>query len=227
VNPYHILVIDTEEDLCEILRFNLMNEGYIVDVAYSAEEALLKNLENYNLLLLDVTLGQISGFKMVHILRNRPEISNTSYIFLTARDNENDRLTGFTLGADDYIIKPFSMQELLARINAITRRINNNKSQLAKIISYDRLNMNLTKKQVYLGGDEITFTKKEFEILKLFIENKNRLFKREELLSLVWSEEAFVLNRTIDVNITRIRKKIGTYGKNIITKLGLGYYFEG
>ena len=158
---------------------------------------------------------------------NDPTTTGTPIIFLTARNSENDLLTGFSLGAEDYITKPFSIRELLARINAVVSRINVNKMTTIKIISYDKLNMNLTNKQVLLGNDEIKFTKKEFEILKLFIENKNRLFSREELLSRVWSEEAFVLNRTIDVNITRIRKKIGPYEKNIVTKLGLGYCFEG
>ena len=227
MNPYHILIVDEEENLCEILRYNLINEGYLVDVAYSAEEALKKNIQNYNLLLLDVVLGKISGFKLAHILRSNPGTAAISMIFLTGRGSENDRLTGFNLGADDYITKPFSVLELLARIKAVVRRINSKKNPSIEVISYDRLNINLTNKQVVLEGEEIRFTRKEFEILKLFIENKNRLFTREELLTLIWNEEAFVLNRTIDVNITRIRKKIGRYEKNIVTKLGLGYCFEG
>jgi two-component system alkaline phosphatase synthesis response regulator PhoP len=227
MNSYHILVVDDDEDLCEILRFNLINAGYQVDIAYSAEEALLRNIEDYHLLILDVMLGETSGFKMAHIIRNDPRTTATPIIFLTARDSENDLLTGFNLGADDYITKPFSVRELMARVNAIIGRINAKRMSTTQMISYDRLNMNLTNKQVVLEGEEIRFTKKEFEILKLFIENKNRLFTREELLARVWKEEAFVLNRTIDVNITRIRKKIGPYEKNIVTKLGLGYCFEG
>jgi len=227
MNPYHILIVDEEENLCEILRYNLINEGYLVDVAYSAEEALKKNIQNYNLLLLDVVLGKISGFKLAHILRSNPGTAAISMIFLTGRGSENDRLTGFNLGADDYITKPFSVLELLARIKAVVRRINSKKNPSIEVISYDRLNINLTNKQVILEGEEIRFTRKEFEILKLFIENKNRLFTREELLARIWNEEAFVLNRTIDVNITRIRKKIGPYDKNIVTKPGLGYCFEG
>jgi len=164
---------------------------------------------------------------MAHIIRSNPLTASTPIIFLTTRNSENDRLTGFSLGADDYISKPYSFRELLARVNAVVNRINFKRTSSIRIISYERLNMNLTNKQVLIEGDEIKFTKKEFEILKLFIENKNRLFTREELLARVWSEEAFVLNRTIDVNITRIRKKIGSYDKNIVTKLGLGYCFEG
>jgi len=177
--------------------------------------------------LIEVVLGEISGFKMAHIIRSNPKTASAPIIFLTARNSENDRLTGFSLGADDYITKPFSVRELLARVNAVVSRINLKKTSSIKVISFDRLNMNLTNKQVLIEGDEIKFTRKEFEILKLFIENRNRLFTREELLARVWSEEAFVLNRTIDVNITRIRKKIGPYEKNIVTKLGLGYCFEG
>lgn len=225
--PYKILVVNEEEDLCEILRFNLVNEGYLVDIAYSAEEALQKDLQIYNLVLLDVALGLISGFKLAHIIRNEPKTINTPIVFLTARNSENDRLTGFSLGADDYITKPFSVRELLARIHAIISRINPIKMSTIKLISYEGLNLNLTNKQVILEGEDIWFTKKEFEILKLLIENRNRVFKREELLAHIWNEESFVLNRTIDVNITRIRKKIGVYGKNIVTKLGLGYCFEG
>jgi two-component system alkaline phosphatase synthesis response regulator PhoP len=227
MNRYHILIVDEEEDLCEILRYNLINEGYLVDVVYSAEEALMKDMQEYNLLLMDVLLGEISGFKLAHILRSNPKTAFISIIFLTGRDSENDRLTGFNLGADDYITKPFSLLELLARIKAVVKRFNFKKHPSTEIISFNRLNINLTNKQVILEGEEIRFTKKEFEILKLFIENKNRLFTREELLTLIWNEEAFVLSRTIDVNITRIRKKIGPYEKNIVTKPGLGYCFEG
>jgi len=227
MNPYLVLVVDDDEDLCEILRFNLINEGYQVDIAYSAEEAMQKNLQDYHLIVLDVMLGDISGFNMAHTMRNDPKTMTTPIIFLTARDSENDRLTGFNLGADDYITKPFSVRELMARIHAVITRINIKKMSIMQMVSYDRLNMNLTNKQVILEGEEIRFTKKEFEILKLLIENKNRLFTREELLARVWNEEAFVLSRTVDVNITRIRKKIGCYDKNIVTKLGRGYCFEG
>jgi len=227
MNPYHILIVDNEEDLCETIRFNLMKEGYQVDVAYSAEEALLTNIQEYNLILLDVILGEISGFKMAHMIRNDPKTAATPIIFLTSRDSENERITGFSLGADDYITKPFSVRELIARINAIIRRINANRIASIKVISYDRMILNLSNKQVIVDGNQIRFTKKEFEILRIFLENKNRLFTREEILMRVWPEDAYVLNRTIDVNITRIRKKIGFYEKNIVTRLGLGYCFEG
>lgn len=227
MNPYRILVVDDEEDLCEILQFNLETEGYQVDVAYSAEEALKKNITDYNLLLLDVMMGEMSGFKMARVLRENPATASTPIIFLTAKDSETDRLTGFNIGADDYISKPFSIREVLARVKAVIRRVENKKTVVAvEQLTYETLVMFLGNKKVLLDGVEIPFTKKEYEILRLFLENKNRVFSRDEMLTRVWSDEVIVLDRTIDVNITRLRKKIGPYGKNIVTRLGYGYCFE-
>lgn len=227
MNPYRILVVDDEEDLCEILQFNLETEGYQVDVAYSAEEALKKNITDYNLLLLDVMMGEMSGFKMARALRENPATASTPIIFLTAKDSETDRLTGFNIGADDYISKPFSIREVLARVKAVIRRVENKKTVVAvEQLTYEMLVMFLGNKKVLLDGVEIPFTKKEYEILRLFLENKNRVFSRDEMLTRVWSDEVIVLDRTIDVNITRLRKKIGPYGKNIVTRLGYGYCFE-
>lgn len=228
MNPYRILVVDDEEDLCEILQFNLETEGYQVDVAYSAEEALKKQITDYNLLLLDVMMGETSGFKMARIIRENGKNAGIPIIFLTAKDSETDRLTGFNIGADDYISKPFSIREVLARVKAVIRRVDANKAEVipAQVLSYENLEMSLENKKVLLEGVEIPFTKKEFEILRLFLENKNRVFSREEMLTRVWSDEVIVLDRTIDVNITRLRKKIGPYGKNIVTRLGYGYCFE-
>ncbi|OIP81186.1 MAG: DNA-binding response regulator [Porphyromonadaceae bacterium CG2_30_38_12] len=228
MNKYRILVVDDEEDLCEILQFNLETEGFQVDVAYSAEEALKKDLTVYSILLLDIMMGEISGFKMARIVRENPLLAHIPFIFLTAKDTENDKLTGFTIGADDYISKPFSIREVVARVKALIRRsnINKNPEEATKDLVYLGLTMQLTNKKVLLHGEEVAFTKKEFEILKLFLENKNRVFTRDEMLTRVWSDEVIVLDRTIDVNITRLRKKIGDYGKNIVTRLGYGYCFE-
>ena len=227
MNPYKILVVDDEEDLCEILQFNLETEGYTVDVANSAEEALKKDLTAYNLLLLDVMMGEISGFRMARMLSDDPKTASIPIIFLTAKDTENDRLTGFNIGADDYISKPFSIREVIARVKAVLRRADTTREpELPAELKHENLVMQLDNKKVVLNGEEIPFTKKEFEILKLFLENKNRVFTREELLLRVWSDEVIVLNRTIDVNITRLRKKIGPYGKQIVTRLGYGYGFE-
>ncbi|MEI7503562.1 MAG: response regulator transcription factor [Paludibacter sp.] len=228
MNPTRILVVDDEEDLCEILQFNLETEGYSVDVAYSAEEALKKDITSYNLLLLDVMMGEMSGFKFARTLAANPITASIPVIFLTAKDSETDRLTGFNIGADDYISKPFSIREVLARVKVVIRRGEQNKNVpfIDQKLIYEKLEMSLDNKKVKLEGVEIPFTKKEFEILRLFLENQNRVFSRDEMLTRVWTDEVIVLDRTIDVNITRLRKKIGQYGKNIVTRLGYGYCFE-
>lgn len=223
---YRILVVDDEEDLCEILKFNLETEGYEVDTANSAEEALKKDLSVYNLLMLDVMMGEISGFKMANIIRKDDNKAKIPIIFLTAKDTENDRLTGFNLGADDYISKPFSIREVIARVKAVLRRTTTDNNTNQETLSFDQLLVNIPQKKVTIKGEEITLTKKEFEILKLLLGNQGHVFSREEILSRVWSDEVYVLDRTIDVNITRLRKKIGEYGKNIVTRLGYGYCFE-
>ena len=181
MSSYRILVVDDEEDLCEILQFNLETEGYQVDVAYSAEEAMKKDLTVYNLMLLDVMMGEISGFRMARTLSENPKTACIPVIFLTAKDSETDRLTGFNIGADDYISKPFSIREVLARVKAVIRRVDNKKTTetAAQKLTYESLEMDLGNKKVLLDGVEVPFTKKEFEILKLFMENKNRVFSRE------------------------------------------------
>lgn len=226
--PFHLLVVDDEEDLCEILQFNLEAEGYNVDTAYSAEEALTLDLTQYDLLLLDVMMGKISGFKMASMLREKSETADLPIIFLTAKDTENDMLTGFNLGADDYIPKPFSIRQVLARVKAVLRRSKESKGEKDKnTLTYKTLKLDIEQIKVYIDGNEIALTKKEFEILRLFLENINHVFTRDEFLTKIWKDEVYVLDRTIDVNITRLRKKIGEYGKNIVTRLGFGYCFEG
>ena len=227
MNDYRILVVDDEEDLCEILKFNLENEGYEVDTANSAEEALKMNISSYHLLLLDVRMGEISGFKMANILKKDKKTAQVPIIFITAKDTENDTVTGFNLGADDYISKPFSLREVIARVKAVLRRTAT--SDIEKVpeqLSYQSLVIDITKKKVSIDGEEVPLTKKEFEILFLLLQNKGRVFSREDILSRIWSDEVYVLDRTIDVNITRLRKKIGIYGKRIVTRLGYGYCFE-
>ncbi len=223
-----ILVVDDEEDLCEILKFNLEIEGYHVDTAFSAEEALKMNLTSYQLLLLDVMMGEISGFKMASILRNDNRLSHIPIIFLSAKDTENDMLTGFNLGADDYISKPFSIRQVIARIKAVLRRTTDKeKAHDHEYLQYETLFLDTKRIKATIDDQEISLTKKEFEILKLLLTNKGNVFSREEILSHIWKDEVYVLDRTIDVNITRLRKKIGCYGKNIVTRLGFGYCFEG
>ncbi|MEA4975822.1 MAG: response regulator transcription factor [Paludibacter sp.] len=228
MNPYRILVVDDEEDLCEILQFNLETEGYEVEVANSAEEALKLDVSTFHLILLDVMMGEMSGFKMARLLRDNPHTAKIPIVFLTARDAENDKLTGFNIGADDYIAKPFSIREVIARVKAVIRRYAapDEEKPEDRLLVYDGLVLNLANKKVIVDGDEVQFTKKEFEMLRLFLEYRNRVFTRDEILSRVWSDDVIVLDRTIDVNITRLRKKIGPYGKNIVTRLGYGYCFE-
>lgn len=227
MNDYPILVVDDEEDLCEILKYNLEMEGYTVDTANSAEEALKLNLTDYRLLLLDVMMGEISGFKMASLLKKNPETAQIPIIFITAKDTENDTLTGFNLGADDYISKPFSLKEVSARVRAVLRRTSTMETPAEDVLQYRGLTVNLPQKKVTIDGEETSLTKKEFEILALLLQHPGRVFSREDILTRVWNDEVYVLDRTIDVNITRLRKKIGVYGKQIVTRLGYGYCFEG
>ena len=227
MSNYKILVVDDEEDLCEILKFNLENEGYEIDTANSAEEALKMDISNYDLLLLDVMMGEISGFKMANILKKDRKTANIPIIFITAKDTENDTITGFNLGADDYISKPFSLREVTARVKAVLRRTKQEEvSEVPEQLTYKTLVLDIVKKKVSIDGEEAPLTKKEFEILLLLLQNKGRVFSREDILHRIWSDEVYVLERTIDVNITRLRKKIGAYGKCIVTRLGYGYCFE-
>ena len=225
MNDYKILVVDDEEDLCEILKFNLETEGYTVDTANSAEEALQLHLPDYSLLLLDVMMGEISGFRMASLMKKNPETANIPIIFITAKDTENDTVTGLNLGADDYISKPFSLREVLARIKAVLRRTA--APQLKnEVLQYKGLAVDIAKKKVTIDGTEVPLTKKELEIVLLLLQHPGRVFSREDILSQVWHDDVYVLDRTIDVNITRLRKKMGDYGKQIVTRLGYGYCFE-
>mgnify|MGYP002710344839 CR=1 FL=1 len=226
MNDYRILVVDDEEDLCEILKFNLEMEGYQVDTANSAEEALKLDLPSYNLLLLDVMMGEISGFKMASMMKKNKDTAEIPIIFITAKDTENDTITGFNLGADDYISKPFSLREVIMRVKAVLRRTANVQTREQEQLQYRDLVIDIPKKKVTISGEEISLTKKEFEILLLLLQNQGRVFSREDILAKVWHDEVYVLDRTIDVNITRLRKKIGNYGKYIVTRLGYGYCFE-
>ena len=225
-DKYNILVVDDEEGLCEILKFNLETEGYHVETANSAEEALEKDITHFHLLLLDVMMGGMSGFAMAKKLKADERTANIPIIFLTARDTENDTVTGFNLGADDYISKPFSIREVLVRVRAVIRRTSNVRQQEPHVLRYQDLVMNLDRKTVSISGKDVPFTKTEFELLKLLLEEKGRVFSRQELIDRVWPKDVLVLDRTVDVNITRLRKKIGDYAKCIVTRLGFGYYFD-
>lgn len=223
-----ILVVDDEQDLCEILKFNLETEGYQVETANSAEEALEKDIASYNLLLLDVMMGGMSGFQLAKQLKNSEVTAHIPIIFLTARDTENDTVTGFNLGADDYISKPFSIREVMVRVRAVLRRTASKLegAEEPAVINYQGLLLNLDKKSVSVDGEDVPFTKTEFELLRLLLEERGRVFSRQELIDRVWPKDVLVLDRTVDVNITRMRKKIGKFAKCIVTRLGFGYYFD-
>ena len=227
-NMKRILVVDDEQDLCEILKFNLETEGYEVETANSAEEALEMDITSFDLLLLDVMMGGMSGFQLAKQLKGNPMTANVPIIFLTARDTENDTVTGFNIGADDYISKPFSIREVMVRVRAVLRRTaeQTGDADESKIINYQGLQLNLDKKTVSIDGEAIPFTKTEFELLRLFLEERGKVFSRQELIDRVWPKDVMVLDRTVDVNITRMRKKIGKFAKCIVTRLGFGYYFD-
>ena len=223
---YKILVVDDEDDLCEILKFNLETEGYQVTTANSAEDALKLDIASFDLLLLDVMMGGMSGFALAKQLKANPSTASVPIIFLTARDTENDTVTGFNLGADDYISKPFSLREVLVRVRAVLRRTSEHQGSEPAVLRYQGLEMNLDKKTVSIDGEDVPFTKTEFELLHLLLEEKGRVFSRQELIDKVWPKDVLVLDRTVDVNITRLRKKIGRFAKCIVTRLGFGYYFD-
>lgn len=222
-----ILVVDDEQDLLEILKFNLETEGYEVMTATSAEDALQLDIASFDLLLLDVMMGGMSGFAMARQLKDNPATAQVPIIFLTARDTENDTVTGFNLGADDYISKPFSLREVMVRVRAVLRRTaKENGEEEAKTLSYQGIVMNLDRKTVSVDGEDIPFTKTEFELLHLLLDERGRVFSRQELIERIWPKDVLVLDRTVDVNITRLRKKIGRFAKCIVTRLGFGYYFD-
>jgi two-component system alkaline phosphatase synthesis response regulator PhoP len=221
----NILIIDDEEDLCEILQYNLNNEGFKTDIAHSAEEALEKPLVEYDLLLLDIMMGPISGFKFADKLRKEMN-NNVPIIFLTAKDTENDLLTGFSLGADDYIAKPFSINELTARVKAVLKRTHHQTAKPDPIIKFGEIELDTIRKRLIINNERLELTKKEYEILKVLLDNQGKVFSREDFLNLVWGKDVIVSERTIDVNITRLRSKLGEFGQCLRNKTGYGYYFE-
>lgn len=223
-DSYKILVVDDERDLCEILQFNLASEGFDIEVAYSGEEALNKSIDRFDLLLLDVMMGGMSGFKLADKIRRELGLS-VPIIFLTARETENDLLTGFNVGADDYLSKPFSIKELTARIKAVLRRGKQVETK-AKVISIDTMELDLNRKSVVIDQENILLTRKEFEILAMLISNKGKYLSRQEILDRIWSDDVIVTERNVDVNIARLRKKIGYYGNCIKGRSGYGYSFE-
>jgi two-component system alkaline phosphatase synthesis response regulator PhoP len=217
-----ILAVDDEEDILEILSFNLAGEDYEVDTCTSAEDAILKALADYDLFILDVMMGPVSGFRLAEKIRKELSLT-TPIIFLTARDAENDRITGFNLGADDYLAKPFSIKELSARVRAVLRR--STSGQMKNSTTSGDFTVDTGNKMIYEDGKPLELTRKEYEILSLFIRNAGKIFPRSEILSKVWGNDVIVTDRTVDVTVARIRKKLGDRGNMIRNKSGYGYYF--
>ncbi len=222
VEKKKILAVDDEEDILEILSFNLAGEGYEVDTCSSAEEAVRKNLPSYDLFILDVMMGDMSGFRLTEKIRKEMKLT-TPVVFLTARDTENDKITGFSLGADDYLAKPFSVRELTARVKAILRR-SSPREMTTQMPSGD-FRIDLATKLIYANGEALELTRKEYEILALFLQNPGRIIPRTAILDRVWDNDVIVTERTVDVTIARIRRKLGDKGGMLKNKSGYGYYF--
>ena len=226
-----ILIVDDEETLCEVLKINLENEGYDVDTALSAEEALMLDLKKYSLILLDIMMGEISGIKMAKMMKADVTTADIPIIFCTARDSEDDMVMGLNLGADDYIMKPYTIRNVIARVKSVLRRTSGQKSIAASvdksnILKVEGLQLDMEFKRCIVDGEEVKLARKEFELLAYLIANRGKICSREQILSHIWSDEVVVLDRTIDVNITRLRSKIGVYGSYIVTRSGFGYGFS-
>lgn len=233
-----ILVIDDEESVCEILKFNLEKEGYEVDCAYSAEEALdMDNLEDYSLFLVDIMMGGMSGFDFAKQIRNISATENKPILFCSALSDEDYVVKGLNIGADDYVTKPFVIGEVLARVRAILRRagqtqqrtaadIESQQSIYESDVTFKGLRIDRNDKEVYIDNELVTLTRTEFDILLFFLTHRNRIYSRDELIKNVWGDDVVVTGRTIDTNITRLRKKLGDYDKYIVTRMGFGYGFK-
>ena len=230
-----ILVVDDEQDICEILQYNLETEGYEVVTANSAEEALELPLQEYGLILLDVMMDEMSGFQMARKMKDNPATAPIPIIFITALEGEDNMVKGLNIGADDYIAKPLSMKEVKARVRAVLRRtsVSNQRPDEQAVttasdhqITYEGITLDLNAKRATLDGEDLSLTKLEFELLSLLLQHPDKVFSREDLLKYCWPQDVLVLDRTVDVNITRLRKKIGRYGQHIKTRVGYGYCFE-
>ena len=226
-----ILVVDDESDIVDILKYNLEKENeYTVHAAYNGTEALaIAKKEKPDLILLDIMMPGMNGFEICKNLKSEPETKRIPVIFLTAKENEIDEIVGLEIGADDYIQKPISPRVVLARIKSVFRRVNENASAEKKedeSIKYKNIEINSTTHTVRINKEEIFFPKKEFQLLKFFLSNRGKVYSREILLNQVWGENIYVIDRTIDVHIAKLREKLGEYSDHIETIKGLGYRFK-
>ena len=227
MNQERILVVDDEQDLCDILLYNLHAAGYEAEAAYSAEMAIKKEPSLYDLLILDVMMPGMTGFELAKRLKNDPATSKLPIIFLTAKDAEDDMLQGFGLGADDYVTKPFSVREVVARVKAVlSRSLPRPLQEEEGRVCYDGLVLDLNKKITTVDGESVSLTKTEFELLGLLLKHRGQVFSRQQIFDAVWPEDVVVSDRTVDVNVTRLRKKIGRFGNCIVSRQGFGYVFE-
>ena len=220
-----ILIVDDEADIREILQFNLENAGYEADCAASAEEALEILSPDHDLILLDVMMEGMSGFKMAEVVRKELE-NQIPIIFLTAKNAENDLLTGFSAGGDDYISKPFSIHEVIARVKAVLRRSSPAQDPVSDMIVSGKIRIDMSKKMVYAAGEPVLLSKKEFEILSLLASHEGRVYSREDIINELWKDAPYVLDRTVDVHIARIRGKLGEYKNYLTNRSGYGYCFS-
>lgn len=223
INKKRILVVDDEKDLCDILSLNLHMAGYEVEASYSAEEALDIEIESFDLLILDVMMEGMSGFDMAKVLKKNPATASIPIIFLTAKDTEDDILKGFGLGADDYISKPFFLREVLARVKAVLARTSKKLDKQEDVFSYKGIKVNYAHKSVWANDSEVPVTRTEFDILRLLLSHPGKVFSRQELIESVWPKDVIVTERTVDVNITRLRKKLGSCSDLLCTRQGFGY----
>ncbi|MCD8185300.1 MAG: response regulator transcription factor [Rikenellaceae bacterium] len=220
-----ILIVDDEHDICEILAFNLESEDYQTDTANSGEEALEKLSPDHALILLDVMMGGISGYRVAEKIRKSG--NPVPIIFLTAKDTENDMLTGFSVGADDYISKPFSLKEVSARVKAVLKRDNGGgEPHSGQKLIISGLEIDFETKQTLVDGKPIALTRTEFEILSLLAAHPSRVFSRDEIIEKIWTDAPYVTERTVDVHITRLRKKLGDKAAWISSRTGYGYRFN-
>ena len=220
-----ILIVDDEADIRDILQFNLENAGFVADSASSAEEALDMLGPQHALILLDVMMGGMSGFQMAEVLRNERK-NEIPIIFLTAKTSQEDLLTGFSKGGDDYIPKPFSIHEVIARVRAVMRRLAPVEEKISGMLDFGPIRIDLESKIVYVENEKVVFSKKEFEVLAFLASGTGKIFSREDLISELWKDAPYVLDRTVDVHIARIRSKLGKYKNFIVNRSGYGYTFN-
>jgi DNA-binding response OmpR family regulator len=218
-----ILIVDDEPNICEILSYTLANDGYDTVCVHSGEEAFEKLSSEYALILLDVMMGGMSGYKMAETLRSNGV--QTPIIFLTAKNTENDMLTGFSVGGDDYISKPFSLKEVSARVKAVLKRQTTEAKPPDKF-TYKDFSIDFGSKDVLVGNETVLLTKTEFELLEFLVKHQERIFSREEIINNIWEKNPYITERTVDVHITRLRKKLGSYSALISNRSGYGYRFN-